>query len=36
MRERVDELGGSVAIDTAPGAGTRITVVLPTQVTIPT
>jgi signal transduction histidine kinase len=29
MRERAEALGGSVHVDTAPGAGTRITLVVP-------
>jgi signal transduction histidine kinase len=30
MRERAEELGGSLEIDRAPGGGTRVTAVLPT------
>jgi DNA-binding NarL/FixJ family response regulator/signal transduction histidine kinase len=31
MRERAEEVGGSLVIDSAPGSGTRVTVVLPRQ-----
>ncbi len=31
MRERVQELHGTFALETAPGKGTRITVTLPLE-----
>jgi two-component system, NarL family, sensor kinase len=35
MRERVDELGGTLVIDSAPGAGTTVTARLPAAVAAP-
>jgi signal transduction histidine kinase len=35
MRERADELGGSVRVDSRPGEGTTVTARLPVQVADP-
>lgn len=35
MRERADELGGSVLVDSAPGAGTTVTARLPARLAVP-
>ena len=35
MRERADELGGSVVVDSAPGAGTTVTARLPARPAVP-
>jgi signal transduction histidine kinase len=31
MRERVEQVGGQVRVDSSPGAGTRLTVTVPSD-----